>query len=147
MGKDFGMGISLNMRLEHQPEDLSTNSVGKRMNNLSDVDGKQLNKGHSNVCGNGQLVYNNDKTRTQKDQVLNVIDAVTGSSSPQAESRDLNTINVFSSISQTKASCCTKQHSSFELTLKGLGGVGDAKNVAGDERNVLRRSDLSAFSK
>ncbi|MCL7032348.1 hypothetical protein MKW94_010681 [Papaver nudicaule] len=36
---------------------------------------------------------------------------------------------------------------SVELSLKWLRGIGDVKNATPDERNVLRRSDLSAFSR
>ena len=146
MGKDLAVGISLNMQLAHPPDELSSNPLGKGKNMMSDVDGKQLNNGHSNVCEKGQLEYSGDKNRPQENPAMNVVD-VTDSNSPQAESRDLNTPNVFSGFSQTKASCSFKQHPSLELTLKRLGEARDAKNVTGDECNVLRHSDLSAFSK
>ncbi|TKY67280.1 Two-component response regulator PRR37 [Spatholobus suberectus] len=146
MGKDLAMGISLNMQLEHPLEELSSNPMGKGANKMSDVDDMQLIKGQSNVGEKGQLEYSGDKTRTQENQAMNVID-VTDSNSPQAESRDLNTPNGFSGFSQTKANCCSKQHPYLELTLKRLGDVRDAKNVSGEECNVLRHSDLSAFSK
>nr|KYP68450.1 Two-component response regulator-like PRR37 [Cajanus cajan] len=142
MGKDLAMGISLNMQLEHPPEELSSNPTGKGENKMSDVD----DKGQNNVCEKGLLKYNGDKTRTQENQAMNVID-VTDSNSPQAESRDLNTPNGFSGFSETKVNCCSKQHPSLELTLKRLGDVRDANNVTGEECNILRHSDLSAFSK
>ncbi|KAH1220482.1 Two-component response regulator-like PRR37 [Glycine max] len=145
--KDLAMGISLNMQLEHPLEELSSNPiVGKGANKMSDVDDMQIIKRKSNVCEKGQLEYNGDKTGTQENQAMNVID-VTDSNSPQAESRDLNTPNGFSGFSQSKANCCPKEHPSLELTLKRLGEVGDAKNVTGEECNVLRHSDQSAFSK
>ncbi|XP_027345162.1 two-component response regulator-like APRR3 isoform X2 [Abrus precatorius] len=146
MGKDLAMGISLNMQLEHPPEELSSNPMGKVINKMPGVEDMQLIKGQSNVCEKGQPEYNDDKTRTQENQATNVVD-VTDSNSPQGESRDLNTPNGFYGCSQTKANCCFKQHPSLELTLKRLGEVRDAKNVTGDECNVLRHSDLSAFSK
>ncbi|KAJ1384035.1 CCT domain [Sesbania bispinosa] len=146
MGKDLAMGISLNIQLEHPPEELSSNPMGKGTNKMSDMDRMQLIKGQSNVCEKGKLEYNGDKTRTQENQAMNVVD-VTDSNSPQAESRDLNTPNGFSGFSQTKASSSFKQHPSLELTLKRLGEVRDVKNVTGDECNILRHSDLSAFSK
>ncbi|RYR70315.1 hypothetical protein Ahy_A03g016816 isoform D [Arachis hypogaea] len=146
MGKDLAMGITLNVQLEHAPKELSSNPSGKGINIMSDVDGKQLNKGHSNVCEKGQLDFNSDKNRPRENQAMNVVD-VTDSSSPQAESRDLNTPNGFSGFSQTKASCSFKQHPSLELTLKRLGEARDTKIVTSDECNILRHSDLSAFSK
>ena len=41
---------------------------------MSDVDGKQLNKGHSNVCEKGELDYNGDKYRPQENLAVNVVD-------------------------------------------------------------------------
>ncbi|KAI4334458.1 hypothetical protein L6164_019151 [Bauhinia variegata] len=139
MGKDLGVG--------HQFEELSTHSTGKRIYKMSDAQGKKLNRGHDIVCEKGQLVYNSDKIRTRKAQAMYVVDAITDSSNPRAESRELNNPDGLSGISQTKASCCSKPHPSLELTLKRLGGVGDDKTAAVDERNVLRHSDLSAFSR
>ncbi|KAL5169458.1 Two-component response regulator-like PRR37 [Glycine soja] len=147
MGKDLAMGISLNMRLEHPLKELSCNPMmGKGANKMSDVDDMQIIKRQSNACEKGQLEYNGDKTRTRENQAMNVID-VTDSNSPLAESRDLNTPNGFSGFSQSKANCCPKEHPSLELTLERLGEVRDAKNFTGEECNVLRHSDQSAFSK
>ncbi|MED6196881.1 hypothetical protein PIB30_051417 [Stylosanthes scabra] len=146
MGKDLAMGITSNVQPEHPPKELSSNPSGKGIDIMSDVDGKHPNKGHSNVCEKGQLDFNSDKNKPQENQAMNVVD-VTDSSSPQAESRDLNTPNGFSGFSQTKASCSFKQHPSLELTLKRLGETRDAKIVTSDECNILRHSDLSAFSK
>ncbi|MED6160936.1 hypothetical protein PIB30_055923 [Stylosanthes scabra] len=146
MGKDLAMGITSNVQLEHPPKELPSNPSGKGIDIMSDVDGKHLNKGHGNVCEKGQLDFNSDKNKPQENQAMNVVD-VTDSSSPQAESRDLNTPNGFSGFSQTKASCSFKQHPSLELTLKRLGETRDAKIVTSDECNILRHSDLSAFSK
>ncbi|KAK7341760.1 hypothetical protein VNO80_24699 [Phaseolus coccineus] len=146
MGKDLAVGISLNMQLDHRLEELSSHPMGKGANKMSDVDDMQIVKGQSNACENGQLEYNGGKTRTQENQTVNVID-FTDSNSPQAESRDLNTPNGFSGFSLTKENCCPKEHPSLELTLKRLGEVRDAKNVTGEECNVLRHSDQSAFSK
>ena len=42
---------------------MSSNPLSKGKNMMSDVDGKQLNKGHSNVCEKGELDYNGDKYR------------------------------------------------------------------------------------
>lgn len=145
MGKDLAMGISLSMQPEHPLEEQSSNPMCKGINTMTDMDGMRLMKGQSNVCEK-RREDDSDKTRTQETQAMNVAD-VTDSSSLQAESRDLNTPNGLSGFSQTKASCCFKQHPSLELTLKRLGEVRDAKNVTGDEYNVLRHSDLSAFSK
>ncbi|CAL0329111.1 unnamed protein product [Lupinus luteus] len=143
MGKDLAIGISLNIQMEH-PLELSSKPIG--IFKMSDVDGNQLDKGHSNVCKKGQPEYNIEKTRTQEDQAMNAVD-VADSSSRQAESRDLNSQYGFFGFSQTKASCNFKQYPSLELTLKSLEDVRDAKNDTGDECNVLRHSDLSAFSR
>lgn len=145
MGKDLAMGISLNMQEKHPHEELSNNPMCKGVNKMSDIDGMQLNKGHSSVCEKVQPEENSDKTRMKENQDMNV--GVTDSSSSQAESRDLNTSNGFSGFAKSKTSCCFKQHPSLELTLKRMGEVKDAEHVTGDECNVLRHSDLSAFSK
>ncbi|KAK2434015.1 two-component response regulator PRR3B [Trifolium repens] len=145
MGKDLAMGISLNMKENHPLEELSNNPMRKGVNKMSDIDGIQLIKGQSNVCEKVQLEDDSDKTRMQENQPMNV--GVTDSSSPQAESRDLNTSNGFSGFAKTKASCCFEQHPSLDLSLKRMGEVKDAEHVTGDESNVLRHSDLSAFSK
>ncbi|KAL5055999.1 hypothetical protein RYX36_036681 [Vicia faba] len=142
MGKDLAMGISSNMQEKLPHVELSNNPICKGVNKLSDIDAMQLNKGHS-VCE--QPEEDSDKTRMQENQAMNV--GVTDSSSPQAENRDLNTSNGFSGFAKTKTSCCFKQHPSLELTLKRMGEVKDAEHVTGDECNVLRHSDLSAFSK
>ncbi|CAL5211334.1 unnamed protein product [Lathyrus oleraceus] len=144
MGKDLAMGISLNMEEKHPHEELSNNPMCKGVNKMSDIDGMQLNKGHSSVCEKVQPEENSDKTRMKENQDMNV--GVTDSSSSQAESRDLNTSNGFSGFAKSKTSCF-KQHPSLELTLKRMGEVKDAEHVTGDECNVLRHSDLSAFSK
>ncbi|XP_058753350.1 two-component response regulator-like APRR3 [Vicia villosa] len=144
MGKDLAMGISLNMQEKHPHEELSNNPMCKGVNKMSDTDGMQLNKGHSSVREKVQPEEDSDRTRMQENQAMNV--GVTDSSSPQAESRDLNTSNGFSGFAKTKTSCF-KQHPSLELTLKRMGEVKDAEHVTGDECNVLRHSDLSAFSK
>ncbi|KOM50750.1 hypothetical protein LR48_Vigan08g157700 [Vigna angularis] len=146
MGKDLAVGISLSMQLEHRLEGLSSNPMGKGANKMSDDDDMQIVKGQSNACEKGEMECNGGKTRTQENQTMNVID-VTDSNSPQAESRDLNTPNGFSGFSLTKENSCPKEHPSLELTLKRLGEVRDPKNVTGEECNVLRHSDQSAFSK
>ncbi|KAI3901690.1 hypothetical protein MKW98_021854 [Papaver atlanticum] len=46
-----------------------------------------------------------------------------------------------------KATSDNNELPSVELSLKWLRGIGDVKNATHDERNVLRRSDLSAFSR
>lgn len=146
MGKDLAMGISLDMQREQPLDELSNNPMRKGINKMPDVDGMWLVKGQSNVCEKEQPEDDGDKTRTQENQATNNVD-VTDRSSPQAERRDLKAPDGFSSFAQTKKSCCYIQHPSLELTLKRLGDVRDAINVTGDECNVLRHSDLSAFSK
>ncbi|KAF1899643.1 hypothetical protein Lal_00019773 [Lupinus albus] len=143
MGKDLAIGISLNLQMEH-PLELSSKPID--IFKMSDVDGKQLDKGHSNLYKKGQPEYDIEKTRTQEDQAMNAVD-VADSSSRQAGSRDLNSSYGFFGFSQTKASCNFKQYPSLELTLKSLEDVRDAKNDTGDACNVLRHSDLSAFSR
>lgn len=147
MGKDLAVGISLSTQLEHRLEGLSSHPMGKGANKMSDDDDMQIVKGQSNnACEKGEMECNGGKTRTQENHTMNVID-VTDSNSPQTESRDLNTPNGFSGFSLTKENSCPKEHPSLELTLKRLGEVRDPKNVTGEECNVLRHSDQSAFSK
>lgn len=145
MGKDLAMGISSNVPLKYQDEELSNNPILKGNNKIFDIDGMQLTKGQSNVGGKVQLEDDSDRTRMQENQAMNV--GVTDRSNPGAESRDLHTPNGFSGFAKSKASCCFKQHPSLELTLKRMGEVKDATHVTGDDCNVLRHSNLSAFSK
>lgn len=63
------------------------------------------------------------------------------------EGRIFGTPNGISDQSQIKGNSDTGELPSLELTLKRLRGAGDVGNAALDECNVLRHSDMSAFSK
>lgn len=65
------------------------------------------------------------------------------STEPQTEERVFGTLNGVSDITHVKGKCESGDCSPLELSLKRLRGAGEAVN----DCNVLRHSDLSAFSK
>ncbi|KAF5470627.1 hypothetical protein F2P56_011129 [Juglans regia] len=107
-----------------------------------------------NILPNGDSKpFDSDKSKHNSENAIskpenpssNMVSAVVNSTYLEAESRDFDTPNGLSDISQTKAHCDSRQLPSLVLTLKRMRE--DVENVAHDDRNVLRHSDLSAFSK
>lgn len=104
--------------------------TSKRQNELPDLDTKPFDK--------GQLDHNIEKISSG---------ANVNCTKPLDDGRIFDIPKEVSSISPMKASCDSGELASLELTLKRPRGAGDGGNAVQDDRNVLRHSDLSAFSK
>ncbi|KAF5751502.1 putative sensory transduction histidine kinase [Tripterygium wilfordii] len=142
MGKDLEIGVSKpDSRLEYQCE-TSSRPSSKWQNKSSEVDSKLPN--------NTQLEVNNENISSMRtDEGPKLINSLTNYFNPPAESKDVDASNDPFGISlvRDKACCVSGEFPSLELTLKRLKGTGDSGNTTTDDRNVLRHSDLSAFSK
>lgn len=128
--KDLEKGVSsiANLQCEYQQKlSLPTN---KRQDKLPDVDGKPFDK--------GQLDHSIEKISSS---------AKVNCTKSLDDGRIFDISKDISSISQMKASCDSGEFASLELTLKRLRGQGDVGNAVDDDNNILRHSDLSAFSK
>ncbi|KAF3962856.1 hypothetical protein CMV_012687 [Castanea mollissima] len=137
---DLEIGVSKNPDLhgECRHEMLSIHLTSRRQNNLPEVDRKPFDS--------SQLEHSSENvTSKPRNQSPNVASATLSSTKQQAESRDYTTPNSLSDISKIEANCDSRELPSLELTLKRLRE--DVGHVAHDDRNVLRHSDLSAFSK
>lgn len=80
---------------------------------------------------------------------LSLSDAVTSTSDSQMRSGEIEPLNRRSKSSdiENKGTNNVEELLSLELSLKRLRGVEEAVTTVQDERNVLRHSDLSAFSR
>lgn len=138
--KDKEIGASENPDLPHECPDemLSIHLQIRRQNKLPEEDTKPLDR--------VQLEDNSENVTSKPgNQSSNIISDIVNSTDPEAETRDFDPPNGLSDISLIKAHRDSRQVPSLELTLKRLRE--DVGDVAHDDRNVLRHSDLSAFSK
>ncbi|XP_040994130.1 two-component response regulator-like PRR37 isoform X2 [Juglans microcarpa x Juglans regia] len=124
-------------RHEFQHEMLSIHLSSRSQNVLANVDSKPFDSDKSK--------HNSENAISKPENPSSNMAKVVNSTYLEAESRDFDTSNGLSDISQTKAHCDSRQLPSLVLTLKRMRE--DFENVAHDDRNVLRHSDLSAFSK
>ena len=128
MGKDLELGVARNpdVQLEYQHEKCSTYPTCKRQNKLPESDSNPFDKGH--LENNGASAKSTD---------------------PLVESRDFENPIGLSDVSQIKdkGSCETREQPTLDFSLKRLRGAGDVGACVHDDRNSLRHSDLSAFSK
>ncbi|XP_057511684.1 two-component response regulator-like PRR37 [Actinidia eriantha] len=145
IGKDLEIGVPRNpdLQVQDQSKKVSTALVGANKEKLSKLeskkDGEKLEQGKLDINSgtrNGELTKEVDLTVT-----------ITNCTNPQMESV---AIEVPTEISKTnikdKAIYDTKEMPSLELSLKSVRDVGEIGTSA-QERNVLRHSDLSAFSR
>ncbi|KAK6935971.1 Signal transduction response regulator, receiver domain [Dillenia turbinata] len=142
MGRDMEIGVSGNpdLHLENQHEKYSTQARGKRMMKLPEFYGKQFDNGNLGHASNNT----GDKPQ---DQAAILTCTVGNCTDPQIERVGYDAPDALSGVSQIKdkASLNRRELPSLDLSLKRLRGAGDA--VMYDDHNVLRHSDLSAFSK
>ncbi|XP_027365476.1 two-component response regulator-like PRR37 isoform X2 [Abrus precatorius] len=122
---------------------------------------EQLGSKHSNTLDVGPSKFNEQINRGQLNlncenqssklrcKGLSLSDAVTSTSDSQMHSGEFEALNrrPKSSDVENKGTNNDEELPSLELSLKRLRGVKDAGITIQDERNVLRRSDLSAFSR
>ncbi|XP_050231296.1 two-component response regulator-like PRR73 [Mercurialis annua] len=141
MGKDLEIGVSSNPDVQHDYHSEKLSSHRKRKQKNSEVDSMPLE--------NGKLEHISEKTCTKLiNQTPELITRFASSVNPHAESKIVGTSN-FSGISQLEdKSCCEYgELPSLELSLKRFRRERDGGNASNDDHNVLRHSDLSAFSK
>ncbi|PON62388.1 Two-component response regulator-like [Parasponia andersonii] len=129
IGKHLEIGVSRNpdLRSEYQQKKLSIPLTSKRQNKLLEVNSQQ-----------GQLDHNSENINRSPN---------VNCAKPPSEGRIFGTPNGISDTSQIEGNCDSGELPSLELTLKWLRGAGDVGNNALDNCNVLRHSDMSAFSK
>lgn len=144
MGKDLEIGMpdKLTLQLEFQNED-PTQLTGRK-NNLLEMGSSKFNeqiKGHVDChCGSpsSKLKY---ETPKWTNAVTNVTDTQIGNMEFETTNRHSKVLDV-----KNKAINDTEEMPSLELSLKRLRGVKTGTAIQ-DDRNVLRRSDSSAFSR
>lgn len=124
-----GVFSNPNLQCESQQK-LSLPLTSKGLDKLPDVDSKPFDK--------GQLDHNIEKRSSS---------ANVNCSKPLDDVKIFDISKDVSSVSQMKASCDSGEFPSLELTLKRPREPGDVGNVVHDDSNILRHSDLSAFSK
>ncbi|KAJ9178197.1 hypothetical protein P3X46_010098 [Hevea brasiliensis] len=142
MGKDLEIGASSNPGLQHdcQCENFSPYPKSIRQSEISEMYVKPLE--------NGKSEPNNENIFTKlKDQTPKTASTDANSINPHVESKKFGSSGIDVSQLKDKSCCDSGELPSLELTLKRLKGVRDCGNAVNDDRNVLRHSDLSPFSK
>lgn len=139
MGKDLEIGVSRNpdLRFEHQLEKFPTNPTSKRQNKLTDLDRKRFD---------GQV---GDNCENLRDQAAKKVITIVNGTDSHVKSKCLEPPNALSDMSfiKDRSSCGSRELPSLELSLKRFREVENAGTNALGDHNVLRHSDLSAFSK
>ncbi|XP_057999198.1 two-component response regulator-like PRR37 isoform X2 [Hevea brasiliensis] len=143
MGKDLEIGVSSNPDLQHdcQCENFSPHPTSKRQSKISEMDIKPL--------ANGKLEHNNKNICTKlRDGTRKTAGADTNSVNQHVENKKIGGSNGPDVLQLKDKSCCDSgELRSLQLALEGLKRVRDSGNAVNDDCNVLRHSDLSAFSK
>ncbi|XP_057956346.1 two-component response regulator-like PRR73 [Malania oleifera] len=144
MGKHLEIGVSRNadLPLDHRDEKFPVQSRSKRQNKLPDLETKPFDK--------GQLEHGTENmSGKMREQAANLMNPIVNCTNPLVHSRATEAPTGISDISQNndKVSCNSRELPSLELSLRRLRGAIDAGTATHDVRNVLRHSDLSAFSK
>ncbi|KAL5581152.1 hypothetical protein UlMin_013594 [Ulmus minor] len=123
IGKDLEIGGTINQDLqcEHQQKKFPFALTSQRHYKLPEIDSQPFE---------GKLDHNGENI-----------------SSRAKFKQNFDSLNGVSDMLQVKGNFDSGEHPSLELTLKRLRGAGDVGEAAQDDCNVLRHSDLSAFSK
>lgn len=131
------------------------------VNYINGVPVKTAGSQHSNAPDVGPSKFNDQINRGQLDlncenqssklrcKGLSLSDAITSTCDSQMHSGEFEALNKKpkSSDIENKDTNNDEELPSLELSLKRLRGVEDADITIQDDRNVLRRSDQSAFSR
>lgn len=146
-GEDLEIGVPkiTALQLENPSEKVNTNIAGGNQEKLSELnpskDDEKLEK--------AQLELNGEKLGVDLvNRAADVIGVISKNTDAQIESAVFDIPDGLPKVSDTKGEVIykTKEMPSLELSLKRLIDVGDS-GASGHERNVLRHSDLSAFSR
>ncbi|RDY06744.1 Two-component response regulator-like APRR7, partial [Mucuna pruriens] len=133
------------MECPEQKEQL-VKTAGSKHSNAPDVSPSKFNE----QINRGQLDLNCENQSSKlRCKGLSSFDAITSTSDSQMHSGEFEALNrrPKSSDIENKGTDNDEELPSLELSLKRLRGVKDAGITIQDERNVLRRSDQSAFSR
>ncbi|XP_021295916.1 two-component response regulator-like PRR37 isoform X2 [Herrania umbratica] len=147
MGKDLEIGVPkiTALQLEDPSEEVLTNIAGANKDKLSAINPKKDDE----KLEKAQLELNSEKSGGDlRNQAADLIGVITNNTEPQIESTVFDIPNGLPKVSDTKdkVNYDMKEMPFLELSLKRLRDVGDTGTSA-HERNVLRHSDLSAFSR
>lgn len=142
MGRDLEIGVPGNsdFQLKSNVKVVASARVtGTKQEKLPLQDGQRNSQPNEELL---KIEINNQfsEWRTQASDVISVVN---GSLSPQMENGATETLNNASKISETKEKATLD---TLELSLKRLRSVGDV-SATHVERNVLRHSNMSAFSR
>ncbi|KAK8665974.1 hypothetical protein V6N13_006128 [Hibiscus sabdariffa] len=147
MGKDLDIGMLRNVELQlNNAVEVPIKIIGTKQINLIEVGSSKFNE----QIDKRKLDLNSEspscKLKTEAATQNGVTSKTTDLEKETAEYEASNRLSKISD-SNDKTVNDSKELSSTELSLKRLRGVKDDGNVVRDERNVLRRSDSSAFSR
>ncbi|KAJ6727163.1 TWO-COMPONENT RESPONSE REGULATOR [Salix purpurea] len=145
MGKDLETGAPRIPNLQFK------DPIEKVLTNIADNDGERFPEIKPKQDGGHLEKRQQDLNSEERDTELrnqgnDLKGSITNSTNPQMESLVLDVPNGLSSNQKNEVIYETKEVPSFELSLKRLRDIGDARTGSHD-RNVLRHSDLSAFSR
>ncbi|XP_012486152.1 two-component response regulator-like APRR7 [Gossypium raimondii] len=147
VGKDLDIGMPRNLDLQLEcPVEVPIRTVGAKQINLLDMSSSKF----SEQIEKRQLDLNSESpSNKQKSEAANQTGTTSKTTDLKKEIAENEVSNRLSKIPDVndKTINDSKEPPSVELGLKRLRGVKDAVTVVRDERNVLRRSDSSAFSR
>ncbi|KAG2730040.1 hypothetical protein I3760_01G275500 [Carya illinoinensis] len=144
---DLEMGISRipNLQLENPSAKGLTNLAGTIEEKISERNSKK----NDEKLHKGRVELNSEKPNGEmRNQVADLVGLTSNDTDPQIETVVFDIPNGISKVSNLKDKIIfdNKEIPSLELSLKRLRDAGDTGTSAHD-RNVLRHSDLSAFSR
>ncbi|XVF75468.1 hypothetical protein PTKIN_Ptkin13bG0190600 [Pterospermum kingtungense] len=147
MGKDLEIGVPkiTALQLENPSEKVLTNITSANKDKLSEI--SPMND--DGTLKKTQLELNSEKPSDDlRNQAADLIGAITDNTGAQIESAVLDIRNGLPKVydAKDKAIYDTKEIPSLALSLKRQRDIGGS-GTSSHERNVLRHSDLSAFSR
>ncbi|KAF3331685.1 two-component response regulator-like PRR37 isoform X2 [Carex littledalei] len=139
MGKDLEIGVPGNLNSEHPNEMVPAKPADRNTDMTPDSDPK------TEGVTDGSNTFDEPTTKAA-DLIGSITNCI---SAQQAATRVADAPNGFVKISDGKEKGCDEfaELPSLELSLKRLRSAGDCVNPSVDDRNVLRRSDSSAFTR
>lgn len=143
MGKDLEMCTSIfpDTHLDHQHK-CTSYLTSERQDKLSELENL--------LTENEQMEYRSEPTSGKlMNRSVKLISLMANSANSQMESQAFEPPTDLSDVSRNKieANSGSRELPSLELSLKEQSGEGNVRTTMHDGRNVLRHSDLSAFSK
>lgn len=139
MGKDLEIGVPGNLNSEHPNEMVPAKPADRNTDKTPDSDRK------TEGVTDGSNTFDEPTTKA-----ADLIGSITNCNrTQQAATRVADAPNRFVKISDGKEKGCDEfaELPSLELSLKRLRSAGDCVKPPVDDRNVLRRSDSSAFTR